>query len=399
MKERFAILCLCLVLSPSIHALPRYALITGARCGSCHVNPTGGQMRTAYGIDFSQNALPMRILKDSAAAENAAPDSSVRTGSEPAFNSRLTDNISIGGDFRVQFIDDQGSKTTSFQAMTMELYGAVQLNKKALLYVKQDIVNPQYALFSGPEVFGVIKPKASFYVKGGIFLPDYGIRVDDHTQYTRGGDIGFITSLGLHQGLLFVPNYKDIGVEAGLYHGGLFVTGGVFNGTGNSRPIDFSQDKAYAGKAEFMGNFDEGTHFRIGASVYGFQNFHMTGVHAGIGIENAALFGEVDWTRNRFDILGANTVITGIQSMASFAELDYRLLEGAWLTGRFDMFDPQLGLEDDQAGSLDNSVQRFTFGAEIFPCSFVEIRPQYRLNVETPAISNNQMLVQLHYWY
>src|SRR5437764_13099351 len=109
MKTLLAFLCISvLLISTSAVSLPRFALMTGAKCSSCHVNPTGGQMRNEYGISFSTEKVPLEALKDS----------------EFTFSTKLNDNISIGGDYRSQFIYEGLSKTIAFQAMTASIDGA-----------------------------------------------------------------------------------------------------------------------------------------------------------------------------------------------------------------------------------------------------------------------------------
>src|SRR6266849_5060306 len=110
-----------LVSSLPASGLPRFALMTGAKCSSCHVNPTGGQMRNEFGVAFSADKAPLEALKDS----------------DFTFSGKLNDNISLGGDYRSQFIYDRQSATSSFQAMTASIYGAVRLNKKLSFYFKQ----------------------------------------------------------------------------------------------------------------------------------------------------------------------------------------------------------------------------------------------------------------------
>src|SRR5437899_1635942 len=148
MRIRYAVIFL--VLSHSASALPRFALMSGMKCASCHVNPTGGQMRNDYGIGFSQDKLPLEALKDS----------------EFTFSHKLNDNISIGGDYRGQLIYDfsdspdftnpivdpvtqqitysSNTGKTTFHAMTASLYGAVNLSKKITFFFKQDLLHTSY---------------------------------------------------------------------------------------------------------------------------------------------------------------------------------------------------------------------------------------------------------------
>ncbi|MBI3193678.1 MAG: hypothetical protein HYZ34_04305 [Ignavibacteriae bacterium] len=373
MKRFLGTAILLFTLVGSTLAIPRFALMTGAKCGACHTNPTGGQMRTEYGSSFSVDALPIAAHKDD----------------EFTFNPKLTDNITIGGDFRTQFFYDQSSKTTGFHAMTTTLYGSVQLAKKILFYFKDDIINSgSYGSKVGLEAYGLMKVLPNNgYIKFGAFLPDYGWRLDDHTGFTRGG------------ALFFTPNYKDIGLELGSYFGDVFLTAGVYNGTGNEWKIDFSKDKAYTMKIEYMGKADE-LNFRIGASGYGFRSYKMGGVHAGLAFGDLIISGEMDWTNNKLlNPTSPNPIDESKNMMAAYAEVDYRAMQGLWFTGKFDMFDPLNGIGDDDVSSATNTLKRLTFGLEYYPFSFVELRPQYRVVMETPSVDNNQALVQLHLWF
>jgi hypothetical protein len=358
-------------------ALPRFALMQGTKCQSCHLNPTGGGMRNDYGVTYSIDKVPLESTKDS----------------DFTFSGKLSDHISIGGDTRGQFIYDIGSKKSGFQEMTTGIYGSVQLNKKYSFYFKQDLANPGYGELTGPELFGLAKIlPGGGYVKGGVFMPNFGWRLDDHTAYTRGGDLGIINATYVQQGLIFIPNYKDVGVEVGAYLGGLFLTAGLFNGDGNKQPISISSDKAYAVKAEYSGTVSE-LNYTVGISGYGFKSMSMGGVNLGFGFGDFTVLGEYDLTANyTTGNLATDTLMPGGNTMAAHGEIDYRATQGLWFLGMFDIFDPIQGIEG-------TDKKRVTLGIEFFPYSFVELRPQYRLNIEDPSVSNDQALVQMHLWF
>lgn len=381
-------------LSASAPALPRFALMTGAKCSSCHVNPTGGQMRNDFGVAFSTDKVPLEALKDS----------------DFSFSGKLSDNISLGGDYRSQFLYDQSTKNATFQAMTTTIYGAVKLSKKFTFYFKQDLINGGYnglygGQFNGTEVFGIAKVlPGGGYIKGGEFLPDFGWRLDDHTAYTRGGDLGFTgAGTGYSDGLIFIPNYQDIGVEVGSSIDNISFTTGLFNGSGHYQPIKdlvHEKDFAYTGKIEYIGSLSP-VNFRVGVSGYGYKSFKIGGITLGFATQDFAVLGEMDWTHQN---LSGTTVIENVNSMAAYAELDIRAIQGVWFIGKFDMYDPLQGRSDDwtpadlPAGNY-NSLRRVTAGMEFFPMSFVEIRPQYRFNMETPSKDNDVALVQMHLWF
>ena len=364
-------------------SLPRFALLTGSQCQSCHVDPTGGRMRNFFGFTYGKDELPLRATRDSVLDVNP----------------KIGDNVSIGADFRSQYIYDGFTETSSFQAMSATVYGALAVGKKITIYYKQDLINGTYVQgrqfnkFAGTEAFGLLRilPNNS-YIKAGLFYPAYGLRLDDHTSYIRGGDLGFLGGLSVNTGLPFVPNYKDIGIEVGAYVDKALVTAAVLNGTGNDLAIDFGTAKAYAARLEYVERFDN-VGVMVGGSYYNFMALTLAGVYAGLGYDIITISGEVDWAKDLPNY-------KGLRSLAAYAEATVKVVDGFWVIGKFDYFDGDRKTADDPSGPRRfNSFQRYTVGAEFFPYSFVEVRPQFRINTETPLIDNNEFLVQLHFWF
>ena len=134
----------------------------------------------------------------------------------------------------------------------------------------------------------------------------------------------------------------------------------------------------------------------------------MGGFTFGMGTGNIVILGEVDWTKNYYvatvdPTLYMSIINPGGYSMAAYVEADVQMTQGLWAIGRFDMFYPVQGRYDvwrvgDPLPDY-NSVKRFTVGLEVFPYSFVEVRPQYRFNFEKPSFNNDQALVQMHLWF
>jgi hypothetical protein len=73
-------------------------------------------------------------------------------------------------------------------------------------------------------------------------------------------------------------------------------------------------------------------------------------------------------------------------------EVAYRVIKGLEAVVRLDRFDPNSDFRSDES-------TRVVVGLEIFPFSFIEIRPQYRIQMEDPSIENDSALIQLHIWY
>ncbi|MEK9138846.1 MAG: hypothetical protein AAB393_17130, partial [Bacteroidota bacterium] len=166
-------------------ALPRFASRTGAKCQSCHVNPSGGGMRQTFGVQYGRETLPVPTWSDEFDLED--------------FSTKLTDFISIGADFRTVYFYQQNPDTgtppksvkgaNAFWQMQGDVYVNYKLAKKVSIYLDKGI-------YSGFEIFGVLNIlPGNGYIKVGKFVPNYGLKMDDHRIYTR-QFTGFSTELG-----------------------------------------------------------------------------------------------------------------------------------------------------------------------------------------------------------
>ncbi|MGH8211367.1 MAG: hypothetical protein ACREU6_17575, partial [Steroidobacteraceae bacterium] len=95
-----AVLC-CIVLRA--HAEPYLAVQMGLKCGQCHVNPTGGGLRTAYGDVFAQTLMP---------ANRIDTGNDVWTGDVAKF-------FRIGGDLRFDGTVTQVPHTKTVNTFTL----------------------------------------------------------------------------------------------------------------------------------------------------------------------------------------------------------------------------------------------------------------------------------------
>lgn len=164
------VLCISILVLQVGLGLPKFASRTGAKCQSCHVNPTGKGMRTEFGSTYGRDDITMATFKELTDFDE--------------FSTNLTSNISVGADVRSLFFYNRREKGSSFFQMQGDLYFDFRLNKKFRVLVDK-------GLYSGFEVMGIAKVlPLEGYVKVGKFMPAYGTRTDDHTAFIRGGQFG-----------------------------------------------------------------------------------------------------------------------------------------------------------------------------------------------------------------
>lgn len=369
-------------------ALPKFATRQGAKCQSCHINPTGKGMRSTFGSTYGREELPMASFKEATDIEEYSP--------------ALNDFFTVGMDYRTLFFFREQSSSSSFFQMQGDLYLDLRLNKKFRIYVDK-------GLYSGFEVFGLAKVlPLDGYIKIGNFVPSFGLKMDDHTLFTRSGQeystnpgviqgIGATaTGLNYPKGLGFGQGFEDTGIEFGFNPSIFTINIGVFNGRNGGRggAVD-KQTKAVVVRADANIQTDI-VNFNVGGSVYNLPTEGGPGKTQIIGAfgvisydNNLTLQAEYDMitTHNSSPVL--NRLVTG---NILYLEANYLVSNGLDLKIGYEFYDPNIDRKD-------GSATRFTIGAELFPLTGVEVRPLYRINQEKPAdFTNNELHVMFHFY-
>lgn len=359
------LLVLISFMSESLFSLPRFAVKLKDRCIDCHYNPTGGIIRNDGGWHWGKNTLSMISTPDK----------------DFIMSPRISENISLGIDYRTQYLYSQEKRRTDFQNMSGSIYTNVGLSKKINLIAKYDFVNK---LWEGYAVAHILPGNG--YIKAGSFTPNFGIRMDDHTAYTRGGDFGLLFSQGTYRGLIYNPFYTETGVEVGIY-GDKFLLATASIGANNISPARaLSKDPTYTARIEITPKLGEvgllfGGSF---ASANVPNKVSMFGGFAGLGFDEFSLLAEYDIAE---DLLGSN-----IKTSVMMLEAAYGLITGLDAIVRYDRIDPNTEISKDE-------LSRLVVGFEFQPYSFIEIRPQYRIQIENPSVDNNSFVLQFHFWY
>jgi hypothetical protein len=355
------------LLLSNVNALPRFALQQKDKCSGCHINPTGGTIRNENGFFFGKNVVSMISPRDE----------------DFKLSPKISPSLTYGFDYRTQYLYSGESKRSDFQEMTGSMYLSAALSQKIDVVARYDFVNRIW------EGYGIAKilPNDS-YIKAGSFVPYYGIRLDDHTAYTRGGDYGLLFSKGIAQGLIYNPLYMEAGVELGAnITDNVLVTASVGKPKAHSL---FSLDPSYTLRMECNHTIDK-VQLMFGASAANFKtdnftsvlNSNMYGGFAGIGFKRLSLMGEYDIANDYME--------SGAKTTALMIEASYQLIIGLDAVVRYDRLDTGLT-------TGDTKFSHVVLGFEFFPYSFIELRPQYRINTAGDT-SSNAFVLQFHFWY
>ncbi len=343
-------------------AVPRYSARYGQRCGLCHVNPSGGGMRTAYA---SQQLVPDEIAWARATAESAlVPDP------------QITRSLAVGADFRELYIgSSDASRNLDFFQMQGDLYLAFQLEPRATLYYGRGMTDSR-ELFATAYVLPL-----TGYVKAGRFVPSYGWKFDDHTMYVR-------DALGLAP-----PANSDVGLEVGLQPGRFDVQLGLVNG---SRGSTLDTDNRLAQSANAIARWSAGA-LGAGLGVAGYlqpgrrSDLAVGGTYGYLTWRGLTWLGELDLARRE----PADT--SRVTALVTSHELSFVAHRGLELIATYDFFDP-----DRYYAS--GSKSRWGIGLHCMPRPYLALGTTYRrTHFESgPALSGDdfdETVLQLHVAY
>ena len=347
-------------------ALPRFSIETGLSCLSCHVNPNGGGMRNDYGSNvFSLDELTLKRL-----IKNA----------DDMWDGYISDNLQIGGDFRIQLFND-GNDTRIFP-MQSDFYANLKISKNTDMYLKVDTSpyrnNDFFILFK--NVFD----KA--WIKFGQTLPSYGLKVDDHTSFIRGGNRTSLTENSIDGGLFFDPLELDnpISVETGFkINNNLHLNVALSNGFINSSESEMLNSSS---TLNYFKSFDN-LSMMAGVSYMDEEEVFSKGIFGGVSFNNITVSFEVD---------EANNWIDTESSKAIYAQCVYKPIQGLHLIAKYDYFDRHMDY-------LSGTVSRYSAGFEIYPLNILEIKFQIRKNNIENSLTeidlDPEYLVQIHTWF
>jgi hypothetical protein len=358
-------LVVCMLIADPVNALPRFSAMTGSKCQSCHTNPAGGAMRQLRGAQFGRDELPVPTWSQDFQIED--------------FTTALTNFLGVGADFRTLFFTRQAADSTgssmsnAFWQMQGDLYLNFRVAKKVSLFLKK-------GLYSGFEAYGLLNIlPANGHVKVGKFVPNFGLRLDDHTAFTR-TYTGFSAETG---------RPELTGVEAGISPGSVSATAGVYNATDGFGGSGGSE-KAILARMEGIFPLRDDVFLGAGANVFrryaaGSTTHTLYGAFGLFGAGDFSLTGEID-------LLESALTSGTVRGVVLYTEANYVVTPGLDLKVAYDFYDPD---KDIKSGSQS----RYSFGFEFFPIAGVEVRPMYRIMREQPIDAKNDEFHVLFHIY
>jgi len=369
------------ILLSFVFSLPRYSLQESTSCMSCHINPTGGGMRNDYGNNiYSLEELPLKKWINH---------------SDEDWGGYITDNVQIGGDFRLQVFKN-GEKNRIFP-MQADLYSNIDINSKADLYFKIDLsrrmADEYFIIFNN-----LIK---NSWIKIGQSIPNYGIKIEDHTSFTRGGNDNSLFSSSYDsnydKGLFFdVGEDPPVIVEFGTKYNGIIFTTSI--GTNYISPESYDGISNFALSLNSFHSFDD-LNTLTGMSYMKEFDIESYSIFGGLNVNKISLLFELDKVNNWVSYHAAgNDNVNSVyyNSYANLFQFTYKVKQGMHMILKFDYFDKDFDTED-------GSLLRKTIGFEYYPLNMFEvdfyIRNNSAENLVLDSNKKNEFLMQVHTWF
>jgi hypothetical protein len=333
-NKKYWLLLLLPLLARIAQAEPYFAVQTGLKCSACHVNPTGGGMRTTFGSLWGQTTLPAHTLKMT----------------EAPFTGEISRYFALGANLRADatVIDTPDTPSrNSFDVNSLRLYGELRAIPGRLSIYFDERLAPGGA--SNAEAYVLYKTADQrFYAKAGQMYLPYGIRLQDSSAFIREQTgISFLT--------------PDRGVELGFDGAHWTAQFALSNGTAGGPEVD--SGKQWSMRTEYVQS-----HWRAGAS-FNYNDFdigsrQMQNVFAGLRTGPVSWLAEADYIIEESDSPRRETWV-------GLLEANWLLRKGHNLKFTVEHMDPRGGNNEDQQLRL-SAVYEYT------PLPFVQLRAGVR---------------------
>jgi hypothetical protein len=341
------------------HAEPYLAVQLGLKCGQCHVNPTGGGLRTTFGDVFAQTVLPAQHL-------DTALDN---------WTGQLGSYLRAGGDLRFDASVAQVPQSRSLQQFSLE---------QTRVYLEADVIPNRLLAYVDEQVApgGALNREAylvywsathDWYVKAGQMYLPFGLRLQDQTAF-------ILTATGINM------TTPDQGVEFGWERGHIDAQLAVSNGTAGGAVS--SDGKQYSSQLAYVESL-----WRVGIAAN--RNDQSGGAKNAFGIFGGLKTGPIAWL--------AQAEITDDHSIANDQGKQLAtLLEANWLIARGNNLKVTEEFLNPNRAVPNGEQTRWSLVYELTPIQFVQIRSGFRWSDGIPQDNTEHQrlyFVELHGYF
>ncbi|HEY7889406.1 MAG TPA: hypothetical protein VIC29_14390 [Steroidobacteraceae bacterium] len=342
------LLILAILLGGRAFAEPYLAVRYGLKCESCHVNPTGGGLRTDFGDVFSQTELPAHPIR----------------GSWGLWTGEVTKWLRVGGNFRYDATLTQtpgAPSTHSLQMNQGRVYAEAEPIANRLIFYVDEQVTPGDPI--NQEAYAILwSAEHDWYLKAGRMYLPFGFRLQDQTAFVY--DVSSIT--------MYSP---DNGLEFGWLHNHWDAQVTVSSATA-AGSLPSTSGKEYGLQASYV---ESG--WRVGVAAHDddspFARRKILGIFGGTRTGPVTWLGELDSVENEYAPVG------GVTQASALLEGDWLIAQGNNLKVSLERFDPDRDVHDNQR-------TRLSFVYELTPVQFVQLRTGVRDYYGPPNIPPSQ---------
>ncbi len=351
------LLLMILVCGERALAEPYLAVRMGLKCEACHVNPTGGGLRSDFGDVFAQTVLPAHPIR----------------GDWGLWTGEVAKVLRVGGDLRYDFNVAQTPRAKTGDQLEVQqgrVYAEAEAIPDRLIFYVDEQVAPGTAV--NHEAYGLFwSANHDWYIKAGQMYLPFGFRFEDQTAFVY--DVSSITMYAPDDGL-------ELGWMRGHWDTQVTVSEGTFaGGNPSSSGKEYGLQMSYVARGWRLGvaaNDDDSSYARRKiAGVFG-------GVHTG----PVDWLGEVDSVENEYGRFVGET------QAAALLEADWLIHAGNNLKLTLERYDPDRAVHD-------NTQSRVSLVYELTPIQFLQlragVRDYYGPNA-IPAERSRLFFIQLH---
>jgi hypothetical protein len=319
----------------SAHSEPYLAVQLGLKCGQCHVNPTGGGLRTTFGDVFAQTVMPAQHL-------DAGPDN---------WTGALGQYIRTGGDLRFDGQVMQVPNSSTTDGFSLE---------QARVYLEANVI-PDRLYWSATH---------DWYLKAGQMYLPFGLRLQDQTAF-------ILTASGIN---MTTPDQGvEFGWERGHWDAQLAVTNGTAGGASTGHGKQTSTQLTYVDSV-----------WRVG--IAGNFNAQPDGSKSAFGIFGGLRTGPISWLAQAELTDDKSIPNDNGKELATLIEANWLIARGNNLKITNEFLNPNRSVPNgDQT--------RWSLVYELTPIQFVQIRAGFRWNdgiPQDPSEHQRLYFVELH---